>query len=93
MDILGKRCMFQISGMTCSSCVHKIETDLSRRKGVVSASVALATSRASIEYDPALVGPRDLINCIEVSELNSCLNCHVRGLIKKVHGGLSTVDT
>ncbi len=46
----------QITGMTCSSCVHQIESALEREAGVLSASVALATSRAKIHFDPSILG-------------------------------------
>ncbi|KAL2077535.1 hypothetical protein ACEWY4_027039 [Coilia grayii] len=54
-----------VRGMTCASCVHKIESNLMKQKGVVYASVALATNKAHIKYDPEVTGPRDLIRLIE----------------------------
>ena len=56
---------FQIGGMTCSSCVHTIETNLSKYDGVLSVNVALATERGRITYDPDVTGPRDLIKAVE----------------------------
>ena len=47
---------FQINGMTCASCVHHIESNLKKNKGIQSASVALATKRARVEFDPSLLG-------------------------------------
>ncbi len=41
---------FGISGMSCASCVSKIESTLNAVPGVVSASVNLATERAQVEY-------------------------------------------
>ncbi|XP_048883915.1 copper-transporting ATPase 1 [Brienomyrus brachyistius] len=54
-----------VRGMTCASCVHKIESNLMKNEGVVYASVALATNKAHIKYDPEVTGPRDLIKLIE----------------------------
>lgn len=51
--------------MTCASCVHKIESNLMKTKGIVYASVALATNKAHIKYDPEVTGPRDVIRLIE----------------------------
>ncbi|CAB1324990.1 unnamed protein product, partial [Coregonus sp. 'balchen'] len=48
-----------VRGMTCASCVHKIESSLMKEKGIVYASVALATNKAHIKYDPEVTGPRD----------------------------------
>uniref|UniRef100_A0A4W5RNY5 P-type Cu(+) transporter n=1 Tax=Hucho hucho TaxID=62062 RepID=A0A4W5RNY5_9TELE len=54
-----------VGGMTCASCVHKIESSLMKEKGIVYASVALATNKAHIKYDPEVTGPRDVIKLIE----------------------------
>uniref|UniRef100_A0A8B9HRU0 P-type Cu(+) transporter n=1 Tax=Astyanax mexicanus TaxID=7994 RepID=A0A8B9HRU0_ASTMX len=54
-----------IRGMTCASCVHKIESSLMKQKGIVYASVALATNKAHVKYDPEVTGPRDIIRLIE----------------------------
>ncbi|NXX30293.1 ATP7B ATPase, partial [Nicator chloris] len=55
-----------ITGMTCASCVHNIESKLMRTNGIFSASVALATSKAHIQFDPEIIGPRDIIKIIKV---------------------------
>lgn len=52
--------------MTCASCVHNIESKLMRTNGIFSASVALATSKAHIQFDPEIIGPRDIIKVIKV---------------------------
>lgn len=54
-----------ITGMTCASCVHNIESKLTRTNGITYASVALATSKAHVKFDPEIVGPRDIIKIIE----------------------------
>ncbi|XP_063189725.1 copper-transporting ATPase 2 [Chroicocephalus ridibundus] len=54
-----------ITGMTCASCVHSIESKLMRANGVFYASVALATCKAHIQFDPEITGPRDIIKIIE----------------------------
>ncbi|KAL0175571.1 hypothetical protein M9458_027901, partial [Cirrhinus mrigala] len=54
-----------VRGMTCASCVHKIESNLMKQKGILYASVALATNKAHIKYDPEVTGPRDIIRWIE----------------------------
>ncbi|KAL6091120.1 hypothetical protein STEG23_037845, partial [Scotinomys teguina] len=54
-----------VRGMTCASCVHKIESTLTKHKGVFYCSVALATNKAHIKYDPEIIGPRDIIHTIE----------------------------
>ncbi|XP_018411947.1 PREDICTED: copper-transporting ATPase 2 [Nanorana parkeri] len=54
-----------ITGMTCASCVHNIESRLMRTPGILQAAVALGTCKAQIKFDPEVVGPRDIINVIE----------------------------
>ncbi|KAM8871457.1 LOW QUALITY PROTEIN: copper-transporting ATPase 2-like [Synchiropus picturatus] len=54
-----------IKGMTCASCVHNIESKLSKTKGILKVSVALATEKAQIQYDPDALGARDIIRLIQ----------------------------
>uniref|UniRef100_H2LMA7 P-type Cu(+) transporter n=1 Tax=Oryzias latipes TaxID=8090 RepID=H2LMA7_ORYLA len=54
-----------VRGMTCASCVHKIESNLMKEKGIEYASVALATNIAHIKFDSEVLGPRDIIKLIE----------------------------
>lgn len=56
----------QITGMTCASCVHNIESKLTTTKGILGASVALATKRAQVQFDPEVLGARDIIRIIQV---------------------------
>ncbi|XP_053129935.1 copper-transporting ATPase 1 isoform X2 [Hemicordylus capensis] len=62
-----------VRGMTCASCVHKIESTLMKTKGVLYSSVALATNKAHVKYDPEIVGPRDIIRTIENLGFNAAL--------------------
>ncbi|KAM9537707.1 copper-transporting ATPase 1 isoform 1-T5 [Guaruba guarouba] len=54
-----------VRGMTCASCVHKIESTLMKTNGVLYCSVALATNKAHIKYDPEIIGPRDVIQVVK----------------------------
>jgi Cu+-exporting ATPase len=54
-----------IQGMTCASCVARIEKALRAIKGVQEANVNIATEKANILYDPGLVDPQSLIHTIE----------------------------
>lgn len=54
-----------VYGMTCASCVATIEKGLAETPGVLSCSVALATEKAKITFDPATTGVRDLVDRIE----------------------------
>ncbi|WP_296601444.1 cation-translocating P-type ATPase, partial [Nocardioides sp.] len=54
-----------IEGMTCASCVGRVQKALSRVEGVVEASVNLATETASVTYDPAAVDAGALTAAVE----------------------------
>ena len=51
---------FPVGGMTCAACVGRVERALGKQEGVLSASVNLATERASVRYLPASVSPAEL---------------------------------
>ena len=53
-----------IEGMSCASCVTKIEQGLGAIQGVTRASVNLATEQATVEYRPAVVSPAGLYQTI-----------------------------
>ena len=53
-----------VTGMTCASCQAVTERILSKVPGVTHATVNLATETASVAYDPAVVGPNELIAAI-----------------------------
>ncbi len=50
-----KQVTLPVTGMTCANCSLTIERNLKRLDGVQDAAVNLATERASVIYDPALV--------------------------------------
>jgi Cu+-exporting ATPase len=54
-----EKIILPIQGMTCASCVDKVEKALRALNGVISANVNLATERATVEYIPSLVGMSD----------------------------------
>ncbi|HYJ79607.1 MAG TPA: HAD-IC family P-type ATPase, partial [Longimicrobiaceae bacterium] len=53
-----------ITGMTCAACARRVEGSLQRAPGVRRAGVNLATSRATVEYDPAATGVRDFVRVV-----------------------------
>jgi Cu+-exporting ATPase len=54
-----------IEGMTCASCVNRIERYLRATEGVESASVNLATELATIRYLPEVAGRTELVGAVE----------------------------
>jgi Cu+-exporting ATPase len=57
-------CTLEIGGMTCASCVGRIEKALLKLDGVAEARVNLATEVASITYAPSLTRLDDLTGAV-----------------------------
>ncbi len=60
-----EKILLPVQGMTCASCVKRVEKALGSVKGVIHADVNLATSRASVEYLPGEATVRDLKQAVE----------------------------
>ncbi|PDV96402.1 heavy metal translocating P-type ATPase [Candidatus Chloroploca asiatica] len=54
-----------VTGMTCASCVMRVEKVVKKLPGVASASVNLATEQASIRFDPAQLAPQQIQAAVE----------------------------
>ena len=52
---LGRQLSLTVEGMSCASCVGRVEAALGRRPGVADATVNLATARAHVRFS----GPPD----------------------------------
>ena len=93
-----------VQGMTCASCVGRVERGLNKVEGVESATVNLTTERATVQYDPALTTPQALIDKVRdvgyepvTSTIDlgvqgmTCANCvgRVERALGKVEGVLS----
>ena len=57
-----KKIILSIEGMTCSACSNGLEKYLSKQEGIISASVNLVMSNASIEYN------EEKLNQIKIEE-------------------------
>ena len=55
---------FAVAGMTCGSCAARVEKALSRQPGVASAGVNLASEKATVAFDPAVVTADDLVAAV-----------------------------
>jgi Cu+-exporting ATPase len=105
MNGSGKaRWTLPVSGMTCASCVARVEKALSRAEGVMKASVNLAAGSATVTADPSRTGPATLAGIVrdigyEVPaeralfpvEGMTCASCvaRVERTLRKVPGVLS----
>jgi len=50
-----------VSGMTCATCVGRVERALAAAPGVIHADVNLATGRAAVQGRPGVLHPADLV--------------------------------
>ncbi len=74
-DVASQKLELDIGGMTCAACSARIEKNLGKAHGVVSANVNLASEKAVVEFFPGLTTARDLIDVVArtgytVSETN-----------------------
>jgi len=49
-DVASRKSVFPVSGMTCASCVSRVENALSTIPGVISTTINLASEKVSVEY-------------------------------------------
>jgi len=54
---------FQVEGMTCASCVIRVQKAIEKVPGVKSAAVNLATETANVDYSPE-VSPKAITEAI-----------------------------
>ena len=60
----GHRVDLTVHGMSCAACSARIEKKLNKMVGVRLAAVNLATERAIVEFDPAVVKVADIITAV-----------------------------
>jgi len=63
-DTAAVVCSLEITGMTCASCVGRVEKSLNKVGGVNNAQVNLATEVATVTYDPNTVDLDELIGVV-----------------------------
>jgi Cu+-exporting ATPase len=60
-----KQLTLPITGMTCANCVATVERNLKKLDGVEAAVVNLSSERATVEFNPSLLGLDDIIARVE----------------------------
>jgi Cu+-exporting ATPase len=58
------RIIIPVTGMSCASCVRRVELALSNHEGVEEASVNFASETATVDYHPASTKPDELVGAI-----------------------------
>lgn len=64
-DVKKERITIPIQGMSCASCVNRIEKAIRDLRGVIQVSVNLATEKATVEYLSGIVSLNDFKKLIE----------------------------
>jgi Cu+-exporting ATPase len=95
-----KKVELPITGMSCASCVARIEKGLSKMSGIMDAKVNFGTEKARIDFDPSQVHVGDFVAAIKdlgyeagIEKVTlpvrgmSCASC-----VKKVENALSGLD-
>jgi Cu+-exporting ATPase len=59
--------VLSVEGMTCASCVNRIERFLKKTPGVEDASVNLATERATVRLDPGVAGRDEAVAAVQAA--------------------------
>lgn len=74
---------FGITGMSCGSCVERLESAFRRRSGVLDVVVNLATEKANVHIDPTLLAVSDLTGVVRNAGFDVCVDArsyHVGGM-------------
>src|SRR4030042_594111 len=95
-----KKIDLPITGMSCASCVAKIEKGLSKMSGIVDAKVNFATEKATITFDPAGAHIGDFVATIKDLGYEAGLDkvtLPIRGMscascVKKVENALNGLE-
>ena len=61
----GLRRLFPVEGMTCASCVSRVEKKLASLEGVREVEVNLATEQVLVDYTPALLDFKVMRSALE----------------------------
>jgi copper-(or silver)-translocating P-type ATPase len=65
--VISEQIEFPVTGMTCASCVKRVERALNKVDGVISATVNLATEHASVQFAPGVTDFGALRNAVEAA--------------------------
>ena len=61
----GQSITLPVDGMSCAGCSEAVGSRLEELSGDIGANVSLATSKATVEYDPERVAPPELVAAIQ----------------------------
>lgn len=62
---MKRRFTFGIGGMSCAACSTRLENKLNNTKGVIAASINLATEKAMLEFDDSVISENDIAKIVK----------------------------
>jgi copper chaperone CopZ len=62
---MSQEITFNVKGMTCASCVARVERRLKKAPGVLDATVNLATERANVTFEANAANEATLFEAVE----------------------------
>ena len=68
-----KETLFDVKGMSCSSCVRHVSAALDL-EGIVKVEVRLGAGKVLVQYDPARVTPDSVIRALRAAGYSSLEN-------------------
>ena len=89
LDVCDSSLELSIQGMTCASCVLRVEKALRAVPGVTVANVNLATERAHIDWDPAFAVTKEA----SVKVLAAVQKAGYEGLVLEQHATPSSAES
>ena len=95
-----KTTTYRITGMQCASCAANTESALKGLSGVARANVNIATEKATVEFDPAVVDEKKLKKAVEdagfgvfLNEVNlGIIGMHCATCVKVLEDALNGTD-
>ena len=67
-DVVGlegiSRVVVGVEGMVCMSCVNNIQSNVSDVKGVIAVNVSLGDKTATVDFEPTLITPNEIVDAI-----------------------------
>ncbi len=64
---MDKTEIIKINGMSCAACVARVEKVVKKQEGIIDVQVNLATEKARVEYNPAVISSDQIVKAIETS--------------------------
>jgi Cu+-exporting ATPase len=64
INMVNKKIILNISGMTCASCAAGIKRELGKTSGITRADINFASKKAVVEYNPHLIGVEKILSSV-----------------------------